>query len=178
MVFEEALRPIGNIAYILHIRTHWLRDTGGCMSPFAAFLTLLGLETLHLRMERHCKNALDVWLWLQQQKAVEWVNYPSLTIISHETRAASRTAPAPSSASASRAAAPPGSSDRQPEAGEPPRQHRRRETLVITRLDHPLATHRTNSAKRASPGTCACRSASRMSGHHRRSGATIAASRG
>ena len=54
MVFEEALRPIGNIAYILHIRTHWLRDTGACMSPFAAFLFLLGLETLHLRMERHC----------------------------------------------------------------------------------------------------------------------------
>lgn len=79
MVFEEALRPIGNIAYILHIRTHWLRDTGGCMSPFASFLTLLGLETLHLRMERHCKNALDVALWLQQHKAVEWVNYPSLT---------------------------------------------------------------------------------------------------
>ncbi|HSP96501.1 MAG TPA: PLP-dependent transferase [Candidatus Dormibacteraeota bacterium] len=79
MVFEEALRPIGNIAYILHIRTHWLRDTGACMSPFASFLTLLGLETLHLRMERHCKNALDVALWLKQQKAVEWVNYPSLT---------------------------------------------------------------------------------------------------
>jgi O-acetylhomoserine (thiol)-lyase len=79
MVFEEALRPIGNIAYILHIRTHWLRDTGACMSPFASFLTLLGLETLHLRMERHCKNALDVALWLQQHRAVEWVNYPSLT---------------------------------------------------------------------------------------------------
>lgn len=79
MVFEEALRPIGNIAYILHIRTHWLRDTGACMSPFASFLTLLGLETLHLRMERHCRNALEVALWLQQQPAVEWVNYPSLT---------------------------------------------------------------------------------------------------
>ncbi|MBX3024004.1 O-acetylhomoserine aminocarboxypropyltransferase/cysteine synthase [bacterium] len=79
LVFEEALRPIGNIAYILHIRTHWLRDTGACMSPFASFLTLLGLETLHLRMERHCKNALDVALWLRQHPAVEWVNYPSLT---------------------------------------------------------------------------------------------------
>jgi O-acetylhomoserine (thiol)-lyase len=79
MVFEEALRPIGNIAYILHIRTHWLRDTGACMSPFASFLTLLGLETLHLRMERHCKNALEVALWLQRHPAVEWVNYPSLT---------------------------------------------------------------------------------------------------
>ena len=59
-MFEEALRPIGNIAYILHIRTHWLRDTGACQSPFASFLTLLGLETLHLRLERHSKNALAV----------------------------------------------------------------------------------------------------------------------
>ena len=50
VVFTEALKPIGNIAYIIHIRTHWLRDTGACMSPFAAFLFLLGIETLHLRM--------------------------------------------------------------------------------------------------------------------------------
>jgi O-acetylhomoserine (thiol)-lyase len=78
MVFEEALRPIGNIAYILHIRTHWLRDTGACMSPFAAFLFLLGLETLHLRMERHCRNTLAVAEFLQKHPAVEWVNYPGL----------------------------------------------------------------------------------------------------
>jgi len=78
MVFEEALRPMGNIAYILHIRTHWLRDTGACMSPFASFLTLLGIETLHLRMQRHCQNALDVALWLKTHPAVEWVNYPNL----------------------------------------------------------------------------------------------------
>ncbi|MBP1684891.1 MAG: O-acetyl-L-homoserine sulfhydrylase [Deltaproteobacteria bacterium] len=78
VVFEEALRPIGNIAYILHIRTHWLRDTGACMSPFAAFLFLLGLETLHLRMERHCSNTLAVARFLQQHPAVEWVNYPGL----------------------------------------------------------------------------------------------------
>ena len=78
MVFEEALRPIGNIAYILHIRTHWLRDTGACMSPFAAFLFLLGLETLHLRMERHSTNAQQVAEFLQRHAAVEWVNYPGL----------------------------------------------------------------------------------------------------
>ncbi len=78
IVFEEALRPIGNVAYILHIRTHWLRDTGGCMSPFAAFLFLLGLETLHLRMERHCANALTVARFLEAHPAVEWVNYPGL----------------------------------------------------------------------------------------------------
>ncbi len=78
MVFEEALRPIGNIAYILHIRTHWLRDTGAAQSPFGAFLTLLGLETLHLRMERHSKNALSVAEFLSKHPAVAWVNYPGL----------------------------------------------------------------------------------------------------
>ena len=88
MVFEEALRPIGNIAYILHMRTHWLRDTGACMSPFAAFLFLLGLETLHLRMQRHCANALDVATWLEHHPAIEWVNYPSLP--SHPDHAGAR----------------------------------------------------------------------------------------
>ena len=78
VVFEEALRPIGNIAYILHARTHWLRDTGACMSPFAAFLFLLGLETLHLRMERHCRNTQAVADHLAAHPAVEWVNYPGL----------------------------------------------------------------------------------------------------
>ena len=78
MVFEEALRPIGNIAYILHIRTHWLRDTGACMSPFAAFLFLQGLETLHLRMPRHCENALKVAKHLEEHRSVQWVNYPGL----------------------------------------------------------------------------------------------------
>jgi O-acetylhomoserine (thiol)-lyase len=85
MIFEEALRPIGNIAYILHIRTHWLRDTGACQSPFASFLTLLGVETLHLRMERHSKNALAVAEFLEKHPAVAWVNYPGLP--SHPDRA-------------------------------------------------------------------------------------------
>jgi len=78
MVFEEALRPIGNLAYILHIRTHWLRDTGAAMSPFAAFLFLQGLETLHLRMPRHSENALAVAHHLEKHPDVEWVNYPGL----------------------------------------------------------------------------------------------------
>ncbi len=78
MVFAEALKPIGNIAYVVHIRTHLLRDMGACMSPFAAFLFLLGLETLHLRMPRHCQNAQAVAEWLCDQSAVEWVNYPGL----------------------------------------------------------------------------------------------------
>jgi len=78
MVFEEALRPIGNVAFIIHVRTHWLRDTGGCQSPFASFLTLLGVETLHLRMERHTRNAQAVAEFLSQHPAVLWVNYPGL----------------------------------------------------------------------------------------------------
>jgi O-acetylhomoserine (thiol)-lyase len=78
LVFEEALRPVGNIAYLMHMRTHWLRDMGACQSPFASFLMLLGLETLHLRMERHTANALAVAEFLAQHPAVGWVNYPGL----------------------------------------------------------------------------------------------------
>jgi O-acetylhomoserine (thiol)-lyase len=79
VVFTEALKPIGNIAYVVHIRTHHLRDTGGCMSPYAAFLFLLGLETLHLRVPRHAENAQAVAEFLQSHPAVEWVNYPGLS---------------------------------------------------------------------------------------------------
>lgn len=89
LVLEEALRPVGNIAYILHIRTHWLRDTGAAMSPFAAFLFLLGLETLHLRMERHCSNTQTVAQFLEQHPSVTWVNYPGLP--SHADHANART---------------------------------------------------------------------------------------
>jgi len=78
LVFTEALKPLGNLAYVVHMRTHWLRDTGACMSPFAAFLFLLGLETLHLRMPRHCENAQAVAKWLSAHPAVAWVNYPGL----------------------------------------------------------------------------------------------------
>jgi O-acetylhomoserine (thiol)-lyase len=88
IVFEEALRPIGNIAYIIYIRTHWLRDTGATQSPWGAFLTLLGLETLHLRLERHSKNALAVAEFLERHPAVQWVNYPGLP--SHPDYASAR----------------------------------------------------------------------------------------
>jgi O-acetylhomoserine (thiol)-lyase len=78
MIFTEALKPMGNLAYIIHIRTHWLRDTGACMSPFAAFLFLLGLETLPVRIERHTSNALALARWLEKHPAVLWVNFPGL----------------------------------------------------------------------------------------------------
>ena len=77
-VLEEALRPLGNLVYLVQIRTHWLRDTGAAMSPFAAWITLQGLETLHLRMERHCQNAQEIAEFLDKHDQVEWVNYPGL----------------------------------------------------------------------------------------------------
>lgn len=75
VVYTEALGPI---AYITKARVQLLRDTGAALSPFNAFLFLQGLETLHLRMERHSENALKVAQFLQQHDAVEWVNYPGL----------------------------------------------------------------------------------------------------
>jgi len=53
------------------------------MSPFGAWATLLGLETLHLRIPRHCENALKVAEYLEKHKDVEWVNYPGLKSHSH-----------------------------------------------------------------------------------------------
>jgi len=88
VVFAEALEPMGNIAFIIKCRTHFLRDVGPCMSPFAAFLFLQGLETLHLRMPRHCENALAVAKYLEKHPAVEWVSYPGLA--SHPTHALAR----------------------------------------------------------------------------------------
>ncbi|MEP6715541.1 MAG: aminotransferase class I/II-fold pyridoxal phosphate-dependent enzyme [Terriglobia bacterium] len=87
LVFTEALKPLGNIAYIIHMRTHWLRDTGAAMSPFAAFLFLLGIETLHLRMERHVRNAQAFAEWLERHPSVEWVNYPGLPSHPHHANA-------------------------------------------------------------------------------------------
>ncbi len=59
-------------------RTETLRDTGACISPFNSFLLLQGLETLSLRMERHCQNALRVAQFLQEHPAVSWVRYAGL----------------------------------------------------------------------------------------------------
>jgi len=67
-----------NLAYILKARTQLLRDLGPAMSPFNAWMFLQGLETLHLRMERHCQNALAVAQFLESHPKVSWVNYAGL----------------------------------------------------------------------------------------------------
>jgi len=73
--YTEAFGPL---AFILKARVVGLRDTGGCISPFNSFLLLQGAETLHLRMERHSENALEVARFLEGHQSVEWVNYPGL----------------------------------------------------------------------------------------------------
>ena len=67
-----------NAAYIAKARTHILRDFGFTMSAFNASIYLRGLETLHVRMDRHCENALKVAEFLQKHRNVDWVNYPKL----------------------------------------------------------------------------------------------------
>ncbi|MFD1406910.1 homocysteine synthase [Kroppenstedtia eburnea] len=73
--YTEAL---GEQAYIVKARVQLLRDLGAALSPFNAFLLLQGLETLHLRMERHSDNALKLARWLQEHEAVDWVSHPGL----------------------------------------------------------------------------------------------------
>ena len=68
----------GKAAYITKARTHLMRDLGAQASPQNAFLLNLGLETLALRMERHCSNALQVAKFLEGHEKVSWVNYPGL----------------------------------------------------------------------------------------------------
>lgn len=73
--YSEAL---GEQAYIVKARVQLLRDLGAALSPFNAFLLLQGMETLHLRMERHSDNALKLARWLQEHEAVDWVSHPGL----------------------------------------------------------------------------------------------------
>lgn len=68
----------GDFAFTMKARMEYLRTLGPCMSPFNAFSFLQGLETLHVRMERHCENALTVAKHLQSHAKVAWVNYPGL----------------------------------------------------------------------------------------------------
>jgi O-acetylhomoserine (thiol)-lyase len=75
LVYHAALGPM---AYILKLRLTLLRDIGACLSPFNAFQILQGLETLHVRMPRHCENAQKVAEFLEKHPLVSWVNYPGL----------------------------------------------------------------------------------------------------
>jgi O-acetylhomoserine (thiol)-lyase len=75
VVWTEA---VGNLAYIIRARTVLLRNTGAAIAPMNSWLFLQGLETLHLRMQRHSENALAVASFLQSHDAVSWVNYPGL----------------------------------------------------------------------------------------------------
>ncbi|WP_024586096.1 O-acetylhomoserine aminocarboxypropyltransferase [Aliihoeflea sp. 2WW] len=68
----------GNFAFAIACRVLGLRDFGPSISPFNAFMILTGLETLPLRMQRHCDNALKVAEWLKTHEKVEWVSYPGL----------------------------------------------------------------------------------------------------
>ena len=75
VVYTESFGPA---AYVTKARVQMLRDMGNTMSPMAAFLLNLGLETLALRMERHCANALAVAKFLEAHECVDWVDYPLL----------------------------------------------------------------------------------------------------
>ena len=75
VIYTEAL---GEAAFIGRCRVVPLRNTGAALSPHSAFLLMQGLETLGLRMERHCENAMKVAEFLKQQPQIEWVNYAAL----------------------------------------------------------------------------------------------------
>lgn len=69
---------LGNVAFAIKARVQGLRDLGMCQAPMNSFLTLQGIETLHVRMERHSENALAVARFLAAHPKVSWVNYPGL----------------------------------------------------------------------------------------------------
>jgi len=69
---------LGNVAFAIRARVEGMRDLGACMSPFNAFLMLQGLETLSLRIDRHCENAQKLAEHLSRHDKVTWVNYPGL----------------------------------------------------------------------------------------------------
>lgn len=86
LTYTEA---IGEAAYITKARVQLLRDLGAALSPFNSFLLLQGLETLHLRLERHSENALKTAQFLQDHPLVDWVSYPGLE--SHESHELAQT---------------------------------------------------------------------------------------
>ena len=84
VVYVDALGPA---AYIGRARTVPLRNTGSALSPFNAFQLLQGMETLPLRMQRHCENTQRVAEYLQSHKAVQWVRYAGLADHPHHALA-------------------------------------------------------------------------------------------
>ncbi|MCH7590845.1 O-acetylhomoserine aminocarboxypropyltransferase/cysteine synthase, partial [PVC group bacterium] len=76
--FAHDLGDLNPIAFILRMRTVPLRNLGACISPDNAWMFLQGLETLPVRMQRHCDNSLAVAKWLKKCPSVEWVRYPGL----------------------------------------------------------------------------------------------------
>ncbi len=80
--------PLAPLAFILRMRTVPLRNLGACIAPDNAWIFLQGIETLHLRMERHCENALAVAKHLETHPSVEWVKYPTLKDDANAAKAA------------------------------------------------------------------------------------------
>lgn len=78
LVWQNLPEPLKSLSFILRARVTGLRDLGPSLSPFNAFQILLGVETLGLRVQRHCDNAMKVAQWLTEHPAVTWVNYPGL----------------------------------------------------------------------------------------------------
>ena len=90
LVFSDVFGPkgpFGNIQFIIRARVEGLRDQGATLSPFNSFLFLLGLETLSLRVQRHCDNTLSLARWLEKNPQVAWVTYPGLQSHPHHERA-------------------------------------------------------------------------------------------
>ncbi len=87
LVWTKAVKPLGPVAYIIRARAVLLRDLGSALSPFNAFQLLQGLETLALRMPRHCDNALKVVAFLKQRPEVTRVIHPSCLTGEAATRA-------------------------------------------------------------------------------------------
>jgi O-acetylhomoserine (thiol)-lyase len=129
----------GNFAFAIACRVLGLRDFGPAISPFNAFLILTGLETLPLRMQRHCDNAQAVAEWLSKHPKVAWVSAIPASPTTRTTRcrrSIRRKGRAPCSPSASRAATTRRQVRRRARAVLAPRQYRRHRSLVI----HPAST--------------------------------------
>jgi len=84
----ERARRFGPFAFLAFLREEVHRDLGGCPSPFNSFLHLEAIESLPVRMERHCANALSLARWLEAHPRVRWVKYPGLESSRYRERAA------------------------------------------------------------------------------------------